>query len=166
MYVRQILRILRTLLCFALLVIDQIHNPIMHRPISHNVPFPYLIMHHFIIEICTCVYISVTNLCIVGYLSCALWDLWDGSITCWYIDPLYHYVEIRHTRITKPPRSTSIKPINIDYILHKPRRDHFRALRKLLRRLGNWVIALVSIWYQIKCQKIPRSLTSAKCKNN
>ena len=29
---------------------------------------------------CTCVYISVTNWCIVGYLSDVLWDLWVGSI--------------------------------------------------------------------------------------
>ena len=38
-------------------------------------------MHHFVTEMCTCVHISVTKWCIVGYLSGALWDLWDGSIT-------------------------------------------------------------------------------------
>ena len=37
-------------------------------------------MHHFVAEMCTCVHISVTKYCIVGYLCDALWDLWDGSI--------------------------------------------------------------------------------------
>ena len=42
-------------------------------------------MHHFVTEMCTCVHISVTECCIVGCLSNALWDLWDGSIMkCWY----------------------------------------------------------------------------------
>ena len=36
----------------------------------------YPTMHHFV----TCVHISVTKWCIVGYLSDTLWDLWDGSI--------------------------------------------------------------------------------------
>ena len=30
-------------------------------------------MHHFVAEICTCVHISVTKWCIVGYLPYALW---------------------------------------------------------------------------------------------
>ena len=37
-------------------------------------------MHHFVSEMCTCVHISVTKWCIVGYLSDALWDLWDGCV--------------------------------------------------------------------------------------
>ena len=37
-------------------------------------------MHHFVTEMCTCVHISVTNWCIVGYKSNALWNLWDVSI--------------------------------------------------------------------------------------
>ena len=36
-------------------------------------------MHHFVIEMCTRVHISVTKWCIVGYLPDAWWDLWDGS---------------------------------------------------------------------------------------
>ena len=36
-------------------------------------------MHHFVTEMCTCVHISDTKWCIVGYLSFASWDLWDGS---------------------------------------------------------------------------------------
>ena len=40
-------------------------------------------MHHFVTEICTRVHISVTKWCILGYLSNALWDLWDGSIDSW-----------------------------------------------------------------------------------
>ena len=49
-------------------------------------------MHHFITEICTRVHISVKRWCIVGYLSDALWDLWDESIDiirCW-IHKEYH----------------------------------------------------------------------------
>ena len=37
-------------------------------------------MHHFVTEMCTCVHISVTEWRVVGCLSDALWDLWDGSI--------------------------------------------------------------------------------------
>ena len=47
---------------------------------SHNAPIPYPTMHHFVSEMCTCVHISVTKLCIVGYWSNVLWDLWDGSV--------------------------------------------------------------------------------------
>ena len=55
--------------------IDQSHKP-------HNASVPYPIMHHFVTEMCTCVHISVTKWCILGYLSDALWNLWDGSIVC------------------------------------------------------------------------------------
>ena len=34
---------------------------------SHNAPVPYPIMHHFVTEMCTCVHISVTKWCIVGF---------------------------------------------------------------------------------------------------
>ena len=43
---------------------------------------PYPTMHHFVTEMCTYVHISVAIWCIVGCLSDALWDLWDGSIAC------------------------------------------------------------------------------------
>ena len=46
----------------------------------HNAPDPYPTMHHFVTEMCTYVHISVTKWCIVGCLSDALWDLWNGSI--------------------------------------------------------------------------------------
>ena len=46
--------------------------PQCKSPISHNAPF--------VTEMCTCVHISVTKWCIVGYMPDALWDLWDGSI--------------------------------------------------------------------------------------
>ena len=36
---------------------------------------PHPTIHHFVTEM----YISVTKLCIAGYLSNAVWDLWDGS---------------------------------------------------------------------------------------
>ena len=48
---------------------------------SHNAPMPSPSMLHFVIEMCTFVHTSVTKRCIVRYLSDALWDLWDGSIT-------------------------------------------------------------------------------------
>ena len=47
---------------------------------SQNASVPYPTMQHFLTEMCPCVYISVTKCCIVGYLSDALWDLWDWSI--------------------------------------------------------------------------------------
>ena len=46
---------------------------------SHNAPVLNPTMHHFVNEMCTCVLISVTNWSIVGYLSNALWNLWDGK---------------------------------------------------------------------------------------
>ena len=42
-------------------------------------------MHHFVTEMCTCVHISVTKWCIVGYDTGTLWDLWDGSIGLGYL---------------------------------------------------------------------------------
>ena len=58
-------------------------------------------MHHLVTEMCTCVHISVTKWCIVGYETGALWDLWDWSIAwfcCglmtspwWLQKPLYPY---------------------------------------------------------------------------
>ena len=42
--------------------------------------FPYTTMHHFAIEICTFVLISVTKWCIVGHLPDASWGLWNWSI--------------------------------------------------------------------------------------
>ena len=47
---------------------------------SHSAPVPYPTMLHFVTEMCTHVHISVTKLCIVGYLSDALWDLWEGYV--------------------------------------------------------------------------------------
>ena len=53
--------------------IDQSHT-------SHNASFLYPTMHYSVTDMCTCVHISVTKWCIVGYLSNALWDLWEH---CW-----------------------------------------------------------------------------------
>ena len=47
---------------------------------SHNASDKYPTIYHFITEMCTYVYISVTKCCIVGYGTDALWDLWDWSI--------------------------------------------------------------------------------------
>ena len=41
-------------------IIDQSHK-------SHNAPVPYPTMHHFVTEMCTCLHISVTKWCNVGY---------------------------------------------------------------------------------------------------
>ena len=51
---------------------------LLHK--SHIAPVQYPTMHHFVTEMCTCVHISVTKLCIVVYLSNALWDLWNWFI--------------------------------------------------------------------------------------
>ena len=59
--------------CQSLVPLDLLHK-------SHNAPVIYPTIYHFVTEMCTCVYISVTKWCIVGYLFDALWDLWDGSI--------------------------------------------------------------------------------------
>ena len=56
---------------------------------SHNAPVLYPTVHNFVTEMCTCVHISVTQWCIVGYLSDALWDLWDGAIAHHIIATFY-----------------------------------------------------------------------------
>ena len=53
--------------------IDMLHK-------YHNAPVPYPTMHHFATEMYTRVHISATKWRIAGYLSNALWDLWDVSI--------------------------------------------------------------------------------------
>ena len=47
---------------------------------SHNAPYKYPTMHHFVTEMCTQVHISVTKRCIVGYGTGVLWDLCNRSI--------------------------------------------------------------------------------------
>ena len=66
--------------------IDLLHN-------YHDAPAPYPTMRHFVTEMCTCVHISVTKWCIVGYLSNALWDLWYRPIAFRFTDACtgYHY---------------------------------------------------------------------------
>ena len=46
---------------------------------SHNAQ-TYPTMHHFVTEMCTHVHISVTQWCIVGYSTVALWDFWIRSV--------------------------------------------------------------------------------------
>ena len=50
-----------------------ITNPIMHRT-------KYPTVHHFVTEMCTRVYISVTKWCTVRYGTGAIWYLWVWSI--------------------------------------------------------------------------------------
>ena len=77
-------------------IIDLIHK-------YHNAQVPHPTMHHFVTEMCTCVHFSVAKWCIVGHLSNALCDLWDGSIalcvrwdrTTLPLRPRLHY--IKHT---------------------------------------------------------------------
>ena len=61
---------------------------------SHNALVPYPTMHHFVTEICTCVHISVTKWSVVGHLSNALWDLWDGSIFGGHFHSLVYKSEV------------------------------------------------------------------------
>ena len=74
---------------------------------SHNAPVTYPTMHNLVTEICTCVHISVTKWCIVGYWSDA-WDLWDGSmgstfvqvIAChWFDSKPLHKVVLRYCQL-------------------------------------------------------------------
>ena len=73
---------------------------------SHNAQVPHTTMHHFVTGMCTCVHFSLAKWCIVGHLSNALWDLWDGSIalcvrwdrTTLPLRPRLHY--IKHTTYT------------------------------------------------------------------
>ena len=68
------------------------NNTLTHWPLgyvaainpSHKYPKAtgkYPTMHHFVTEMCTCVHISVTKWCIVGYETGALWDLHNRSIS-------------------------------------------------------------------------------------
>ena len=54
------------------------HSDLLHNSQTAQVPCPT--MRHLLREICTCVHISVKKRRIVGYLSNALWDMWDGCI--------------------------------------------------------------------------------------
>ena len=47
---------------------------------SHNASDKYPTMHHFVTEMCTCVYISVIKWWIVGHGTGALWDFCYKSI--------------------------------------------------------------------------------------
>ena len=57
---------------------------------SHSAPVSYPTMLHFVIEMCTCVHISLIKWSVVGYLCEALYDLWDGFIatTAYFLGPL------------------------------------------------------------------------------
>ena len=65
---------------------------LLHK--SHNVPVPYPILHHFVTKMCTSL---LQKLCIVGYLSNALWDLWDGSIGISFNGYVHTYIKIKHS---------------------------------------------------------------------
>ena len=47
---------------------------------SHITSVTYPTMHHFVTELCKHMHISATKWCMVGYLSDASWDLWDGCL--------------------------------------------------------------------------------------
>ena len=66
---------------------------LLHK--SNDAPVLYPTMHHFVTEMCTCVHISVTKWCIMGYLFTTLWDSRDCSNTAlcailWYNKPCHH----------------------------------------------------------------------------
>ena len=52
---------------------------LFHR--SRNATIPYATMYHFWTDMGTCVHISVTERSFDGYLSNALRDVWDGSMS-------------------------------------------------------------------------------------
>ena len=68
------------LFLISLRVVHNLKNLINPSHKSQNASVLYHTMQQFVTEMCTCVHIAVTKFCIVGYLSDALWDLWDGSI--------------------------------------------------------------------------------------
>ena len=69
----------------------------------------YLIMHHFVTEMCTHVHISVTIWCIMGYGTGALWDLWDWWI--WAYDySISRYHQSNHTLTQRTQRYAAPLP--------------------------------------------------------
>ena len=65
---------------------------------SHNAPASYPTMHHFVAEMCTCVHISVTKWCTLGYLSDALWDLLVGH--GWDTEEALQWCHNEHHRVS------------------------------------------------------------------
>ena len=56
--------------------IEQSHIP-------YNAPVPYPTMHNCVAKMCLWLHIADDKWCILGYLSDALWDSWDGSVRIW-----------------------------------------------------------------------------------
>ena len=79
----QTLHVLTKLNLHLLYDIFQNQSSLMHK--YHHVLIPDPTMHHFATEMCTCVHISVTKCCIGGYMSNALWDIWDGSFGFYHV---------------------------------------------------------------------------------
>ena len=79
---------------------------------SQNASLPYPIMQHFVTEMCTCVHISVTKWCIVGYLSDAFWDLWNGSIS----DAVWNTTTRKSSSLCNPTGGTSAIFITVNSI--------------------------------------------------
>ena len=74
----------------------QLDRPVAQ--ISQCAIVQYPIMHHFVTEMCTCVHISVTKWCIVGYLSNHCWICEMGHLNM--LLPLttrhFHELEQKH----------------------------------------------------------------------
>ena len=94
-------------LCFTKVLIYKL----LHE--SHNAPPPYPTMHYFVTEMCTCVYISVTN--------SALWDIFlmhcgicfmhgYGMICIWFKSTgEWRFIrESSHIRLLIIPGNTSV----------------------------------------------------------
>ena len=62
---------------------------LLHK--SYNAPALDPTMHHFVTEMCTQVYISVTKWCIVGYFSDALWSFCYGTIVNMDNGAIWHH---------------------------------------------------------------------------
>ena len=72
---------------------------------SHNALNKYPIMHYFVTEMCTHVYISVTKWCIVGYGNGALWICATCLLACvlWTAVLLAQPVCINVNGLERPP---------------------------------------------------------------
>ena len=103
--------------------------------ISQNAPFCYRNVH-----------ISVTKWCILGYLSDALWDLWDGSIwdeaSSWLIILLQSPPVIQHSEVSLNSLAPGKFECNSRYVIFKQ-----------ISVIDGWGISseIALIWMSLDC---------------
>ena len=98
---------------------------LLHK--SHSAPVSYPTMHRFVEEMCTCVHISLTKWCIVGYYTAALWNFFDRSSQLKGNDAYWHFYIFACLRIWEIKTSSNERMIfllfqlrvssEIDYVL-------------------------------------------------